>query len=297
MTQDVIDQQDAEPTAEQLQQDEQAAFEAGYSQASGEEQPPVIETPVESKPVEKAADVVEEAVEETTDEDEIAGLPVSKVREYLADVAEMKRQLAESEQHRDRLYGSLGSLKQQLQELASKPQQASAGGVKLTAATFKRLSGEYPELANLLAEDLSETVFDNGGAQPAPAFDAAQLEPMLTQRDAALAERLSRQYEAKLLSLAHPDWKATASSTEFKLWKDMQEPEVRQTLENSWDAQVLGEGLQAFKDWRAQQQAKTVSKKQRLERAIQPSGVPATSDTATEYDAFIQGFKQARGTS
>lgn len=287
MTQDVIDQQDAEQTAEQLQQNEQAAFEAGFSTASGEEQPPAaVEAPVENE-------VAQEVAEEVVVEEEVAGVPVSQVRQYLADVADMKRQLAESEQHRDRLYGSLGSLKQQLQELASKPQ--GAGGVKLTSATFKRLSGEYPELANLLAEDLSETVFDNGGAQ-APAFDAAQLEPMLTQRDAALAERLGRQYEARLLSLAHPDWKTTASSTEFKLWKDMQAPEVRQTLENSWDSQVLGEGLQAFKEWRAQQQSKTVSKKQRLERAIQPSGVPATSDTATEYDAFVQGFNQARGT-
>lgn len=290
MTQEVV-QQDAEQTAEQLQQNEQAAFEAGYSQASGEEQPPVAEAPVESEPVQEEAEVAEGT---TAEEDEIAGLPVSKVREYLADVAEMKRQLAESEQHRDRLYGSLGSLKQQLQELASKPVQANAGGVKLTANTFKRLSGEYPELANLLVEDLSDTVFEPG-VQP-PAFDVAQLEPMLTQRDAALADSISRKYEARLLALAHPDWKATATSTEFKLWKDMQDPEVRQTLETSWDSQVLGEGLQAFKDWRAQQQAKTVSKKQRLERAIQPSGVPATSDTATEYDAFLQGFKQARGT-
>lgn len=292
MTQDVIDQQDAEQTAEQLQQSEQAAFEAGYSKASGEEQPPVVEAPVESvAAVEPEAEVADET---TAEEDEIAGLPVSKVREYLADVAEMKRQLAESEQHRDRLYGSLGSLKQQLQELASKPLQANAGGVKLTANTFKRLSGEYPELANLLVEDLSDTVFEPGGVQP-PAFDVAQLEPILSQRDAALADSISRKYEARLLALAHPDWKATATSTEFKLWKDMQDPEVRQTLETSWDSQVLGEGLTAFKDWRAQQQAKTVSKKQRLERAIQPSGVPATSDTATEYDAFLQGFKQARG--
>lgn len=293
MTQDVIDQQDAEQTAEQLQQNEQAAFEAGYSQASGEEQPPVVEAPVESEVVEEVA---EEVVEETADEDEIAGLPVSKVREYLADVAEMKRQLAESEQHRDRLYGSLGSLKQQLQELASKPQQAGTGGIKLTAATFKRLSGEYPELANLLAEDLSETVFDNGGAQ-APAFDPAQLEPMLTQRDAVLAERMGRQYEERLLSLAHPDWKDTAVSPDFKLWKDMLRPELKQRLESTWDAHEIAQGLQAFKEWNTQRQAKTVNKKQRLEKAIQPSGVPATSDTATEYDAFLQGFKQARGAS
>ena len=288
MTQEVMDQQEAEQTAEQLQQSEQAAFDAGYSEASGMELPVVEETPV--APVQEAAP---EATEEVApqEEDEVAGVPAGQVRQYLADIADMKRQLAESEQHRDRLYGSLGSLKQQMQELASKPQQ---GGVKLTAATFKRLSGEYPELANLLAEDLSETVFDNGGAQ-APAFDAAQLEPILTQRDAALAERMSHQYEVRLLALAHPDWRTTAASAEFKLWKDMQDPEVKQTLDNSWDSQVLGEGLQAFKEWRDQQQSKTVSKKQRLERAIQPTGVPATSDTATEYDAFLQGFKQARG--
>lgn len=291
MTQEVMEEGIAEPTAEELQQTEQAAFEAGFSGASGEE-PPAEEAPVEDAEPDTEP---EETPAEDAPEEEIAGLPASKVRELLARVSDQDQKIKEYEQHRDRLYGMVGSLKQELQKVASQP--AQAGGVKLDAAAFKRMRNEYPELADLLAQDLSEAISVGGGGASAAAFDPRQLDPILAQREQAVREQIQRETEARFLAMAHPDWREVATSAEFKLWKEMLAPEVRTALDTSWDSQVIGQGLTEFKAWQQQQRSRSTSKKERLARAVQPTGVPATSDTATELDAFLAGFNAVRGVS
>lgn len=290
MTQEVLEQQVAEPTADDLRNAEQAAFEAVFSAGSAEEAP-AAESPAEENKPELDESSVEVSEGDATEEpEEELGIPAAKVREYLAEVEDFK-------QHRDRLYGMVGSLKQQLQQVSERAQQqVQPSGVKFSAESLKRMRSEYPELADLLAEDLSEAI-SVGGNVPSPVFDPSQLAPLFEQREAALTDRLQRQYEAKLLTLAHPDWQEVAQSADFKLWKGMLAPELRDRLDSSVDSYEISQGLSAFKDWKEQQVHRNVSKKQRLERAVQPSGVPATSDTATEYDDFLSGFAKVRGTS
>ena len=298
MTQEVLDQQTAEPTAEELQHVEQAAFESAFAEVSGQE-PPTTQDPAPSAPEAPEDPAPAEADTESEGEivDEIIpqlGLPASKVKEMLAKATDVDRLQQEYTQHRDRLYGMVGSLKQELQKVASQPAQ---GGVRLSPEAFKRLRGEYPELAELLAQDLSEAMTSQSAPAPtqAPAFDPSSLEQILAQREQAIVEQMNRQYEAKLLSMAHPDWRDVAQSTEFKLWKDMLPEDAKVMLDSSWDATVLAQGLNQFKRWREEQSARPVQKKNRLERAVQPTGIPATADTATEYDAFLEGFKAMRG--
>lgn len=311
MTQEVLDQEVAEPTAEQLQQEEQAAFEAGFSSASGDE-PPAAEPPEQVDP---------ETVLETEQQEELApeeepilpefGMTASQVREYLAEVSDLRKFRQETDQHRDRLYGMVGSLKQQLQEVSSKssaaPRELSPADMAELEAAFKEeIAGEYPELGELSSRGMSKAfslfikklgvapaVAPSAPAQAVPEAPTAAIAPPINVDE--IERRVEQKLHVNLLAREHPDWRDVATSTDFKLWKDGLPAEQRQLLDTSWDSGVISQGLSAFKQWYQQQTQRVSSKKQRLERAIQPSGVPATSDTATDYDAFLAGFSNVRG--
>lgn len=282
-----------EVSTEELQQQEADAFEAGFAEASGAEVVP----PTEPKPAE--APVVEQASE--PEQEEVIpefGLTPSAIRARLAKVDEVDRLRQEMQQltmHRDRQYGVIGEMKQRMQQLQEmKPAQPS---VRLTAGNLKRLQGEYPELAELLAQDLSEAV-SLGGAAPSVGMDSQQIERMLAQRTAEVERRAQdgtmKQVQELLLARDHPDWKAVAASSDFSLWKANLDPRERTMLDSSWDSSVISSAISAFKGWRDKQTERVSSKKQRLERAIQPNGVYANSDTAGEADAFMAGFNAVR---
>jgi hypothetical protein len=170
--------------------------------------------------------------------------------------------------------------------------------VRLTGESLKRLRGEYPELAELLAQDLSEAVAV--GNTPAPAgVDPQQIEQLVAKRTAEVERRAQdqtmKQVQQLLLARDHPDWKEVAGSAEFSLWKANLDPRERTMLENSWDSSVIGSALTAYKGWRGKQAEKMVSKRNRLERAIQPNGIAGNNDTAGEVDAFLAGFNAVRG--
>lgn len=279
---------------EELQQ-EAEAFEAGFAEASGAEVPP----PAEPQPQPEPEPMPEP---ETEPEEGIIpefGLTPSAIRARLAKVDEldrMKQEMHQLAQHRDRQYGTIGELKQRVQQMQEG--RTAQPTVRLTSESLKRLRGEYPELAELLAQDLSEAVAV--GNTPAPAgVDPQQIEQLVAKRTAEVERRAQdqtmKQVQQLLLARDHPDWKEVAGSAEFSLWKANLDPRERTMLENSWDSSVIGSALTAYKGWRGKQAEKMVSKRNRLERAIQPNGVASNSDTAGEVDAFLAGFNAVRG--
>jgi hypothetical protein len=301
MTNEVLDQEEAagyEAVAEVQEQDDQSAFEAGFAQASGKEVSNPVETPaveVQEAVVEDSAteEAAAEPVAEEPEIDQTYGLPVFQIKELLAKAAEMDNLKAELASTRDRLFGHLGEVKRSLQEV----KQQAPKGVALSAATFKRLSGEYPELAELLAQDLSEVPISNGGTPSA--FDPSQLDPIFDQRLQQYQETVQRQQETRLLDMFHPNWRDVAASADFKLWKQSLEPEIQNELDNSWDAAFLSQGFTAYDQWRNQQAERTrtasESRKQRLTQAMTPTGVPGNASTADDLDAFLAGFNGVRG--
>lgn len=278
-------------SSEELQQQEAAGFEAGFAEASGHEPPPVeVEAQPEPQSVASVEPVVE--VEEIIPE---FGLTPSAIRQRLAKIDEMdalKAEMQQLVQHRDRQYGTIGDMKQRLQQMETRPSSTS----RLNISSLKRLSGEYPELAELLAQDLNEAI--ETGSAPAAAFDPQQIEELLAKRTAEVERRAQdgtlRQVQQLLLARDHPDWKDVAASADFSLWKSNLDPQERTMLDNSWDSNMISSAITAYKSWQGKQQERTVSKRNRLERAIQPNGVSATNDTAGEVDAFLAGFNAIR---
>jgi len=283
-------------SSEELQQQEAAGFEAGFAEASGHEMPPVeVEAQPEPQSVESASEP-EPEVEEIIPE---FGLTPSAIRQRLAKIDEMDAMKAEMQQlvqHRDRQYGTIGEMKQRLQQMQ---EAKSAPASRLNLTSLKRLSGEYPELAELLTQDLNEAIEVGGAPATAAGFDPQQIEEILARRTAEVERRAQdgtmRQVQQLLLARDHPDWKDVAASADFTLWKANLDPRERTMLDNSWDSGVISSALTAYKSWQGKQQDRTAAKRNRLERAVQPNGIAATSDTAGEVDAFMAGFNAVRG--
>lgn len=164
----------------------------------------------------------DESVEETQPEPEpeppklFAGYTEDEIRSVFAKVQEVDK-LKEREA---KVFGTLGSLKQTIDALRQQPQATAFSKDRL-----KRLSAEFPEMAEMLAEDLS-------GVSLAGNFDSGAMERVIDER----LDRTSKQYETKLLSVMHPDWKQVVSTNEFTEWKSSLPDEARVVLDDGWDA-------------------------------------------------------------
>lgn len=275
-----------------------ASFEAGFNQARGDEPtaeiPPIAKEEPPAAAVSPAPEVTPEAPAEPTESEAvdtqelIAGLTPGELKAALAKAAEVDRIRAEMESHNRKVFGRFGELQGEMKKLMDSPKGQP---VKITRDTFKRLQAEFPDLAELLAEDLSDVL-----TSPAQSnFDPAQLEEQFkakTEEFNTRIEEVTRKQETKLLTMKHPGWRQTVQSDDFTLWKGTLPEDVRTQLDNSWDAAFISDALTAFDTWkgRGAQQAN-----KRLESAITPQGVPAPSPPQpSEEDAFVSGFKTAR---
>jgi hypothetical protein len=244
--------------------EEDAAFEAGFATASGEEPEP------EPAPLPEL---------------EIAGFTESQIKDLLTKVGEVDR-LREAQA---KAFGTLGSLKQSIDALRSTP-KPTATQVKVTKESLKRLSEAFPEMAEMIAEDLSSALQGTGSA---PSFDPKQYEQMVEQRVSSMQQNMQRQMETKLLSVTHPDWQTVVPTDEFKSWAMSLPDAEKRELATSWDSGFISRKLSEYKSWKDKTVAQsTASKRSRLEQAITPKGSVAPQ-TATEEDAFMAGFKAA----
>lgn len=270
MTEEVQKQEEV-----QEQQDD-AAFEAGFAEARGDESPtpePVAEETPAEEPV---------AEEPVTPEPEIvfAGLTEEQLKAALAkagEVDELKGQVRQ-------LFGRFGEVNSKLQQAASQGQPT-----KVTPDQLKKLKANFPEFADDLAEDLSSLVL--GGGTQQQAFDPSELQATIK----AEREAMEKSFELKLLSIKHPDWQTVRSTDDFKLWEQTLPDKERQELNESWDAAYVSTRFDEFKSWREKSQTVKVQKQSRLEAAVTPKGTPATKQsTINDDDAFYAGFKAVR---
>lgn len=206
-----------------------------------------------------------------------AGYTEEQIKEMAATVESLK-------QREQKLFGSMGAMKQSIDALRNQPKPAAT--VAWSADKLKRLSAEYPELANLLSQDLGDMA-TSGNPQ--------QIEQLVEQRIQTSLDKASQAYEAKLLTLQHRDWKQIVAAEDFVGWKETLPAEEKAELDASWDAALIGEKISQFKEWRS----KTVQTKQtnqkRLEAAITPKSSSSARPAPTENDAFMAGFKSVRG--
>lgn len=190
-------------------------------------------------------------------------------------------------------YGTrLDNQQRTIDELRQERQQSMGA---LTPSKLKRLSQEFPEIAEMLAEDLNGLIGQGGQA-----FDPAQIEQIVTPRVQALEERMAKkeqELEIRALTKQHRDWREVATfeqqpdgriawkNQQFGQWADKLPAESRQKLLQSNDADFLSEQLTEFK----KAVKPRVAQKQSLEAAVIPrglSGQTQPSELADEEAAF-----------
>jgi hypothetical protein len=201
-----------------------------------------------------------------------AGLTEPQLKAALAkagEVDELRKSLTDT---RKEVLGHVGQLRQALKEAAASKTTGSGAPLKVAKDMLKRLNQDgYEELAEALAEDLSAVL---QAPASAGALDLEAITKSVNEKfDARLGE-LNREYEKKLLTLAHKDWPTVWGSDDFKLWKGTLPAEAQKQLESSWDSVFLADQLTTFKAWKA-------------------SGKTAKTDAAKEDDSTKEA-KQAQ---
>lgn len=249
-----------------------ADFEAGFAEASGEE-PVVSEEPVKE---EAKAEPVQEAPPGPTPEELIAQAK-----------AELYQEIARV---RDTSAGRIGEVNQRVQQLLSQQQSTGQSGAKLTKENLKRLNAEFGEMAEMLAEDLSDL-----GIGGAPAIDTAVIDRMVEERVSAASEAMAMKLEMFKLSTVHSDWDEVVKKQEFRSWLASKPLDYQDRINASWDAREIAGALSSFKDETQKVQQQAQQRKTRLEAAITPTKATQSAPTVSEADEFAAGFFKVAG--
>jgi hypothetical protein len=278
---------DAEPVTPEAQQAEakqaQEDLAAGFAVAHGDQ--PSAE-PASEPPVAEPAkpEVVEPAKV-------LAGMTDAEIKQVFEKVPGLEKALNEEIR---KVYGKFGELNGQLQKL-----QQGQPTRTFTAGALKRLNEEFPEIASMLAEDLTELM----GAPAAPAAEAPAAKPadapFTPDVKTLITEAVTQVREAteqRLLTVLHPDWNTVVKSPEFAAWMGTLPAEKAKKYGESDDAFVAAEAFTEFKAFKPKGQKPSARGKERLEQAITPDGdgappTPSLDDNA----AFVQGFNSVRG--
>lgn len=259
---------------------EESAFEAGFN----------------------GTDITPVAPEETGETPEVKSEPTPEPQ-----VAEAPKALTEADMkaaldlfgsrfggHLDKVFGTLGEVKQKIKELESLKEKATG----ISPKARERLSNEFPELAGLL--------FDTEDAASAPAIPAVETpkkEEEVVQPPPGNEVMSPEQIvERRLLKRDHPDWESVVQTPAFIAWTDTLAQADRDRIRETWDADYVSEKLTEFKakmkELGESQAQNNQNKKTRLDAAVVPRGMPnqteVVADDADEEAAMLKAFKSRR---
>jgi hypothetical protein len=226
---------------------------------------------------------------------------VEALRAAAATIPQLQEELRRT---RDTTAGKIGSIQQELKAIAAR----AADGQKPALAQLKRLRAEFPELGQMLEEDLADAFATpaaanpdpqgNAGDAPAPQADPVMVDPLADER----VQQVLKQKEQAIVDAVHPDWRDLRKTPEFSEWRSQLPQAAQDLLASSWDAKVLVDAFKGFKDWKhkrdEQAAAQADANKQRgkrLENAIPATRGSTTGINAVDDDAaFEAGFKAVR---
>ena len=301
------------------QQAENAAFEQGFAQASGQPSP---------TPAAPAADAVEAAAqdgaapaadhtEEVTNQPEASnhqpeGAQVPEGKEGGNDLeddpvvldgfkrSEVKRLLEQASKVPDlelqlrKAHGKIGDLGSKLQT----PPVQQAAPVHTAAPELPpelvQFEQDFPEFA-AYAKALFQA--QQPAAQAAPPAQEGQT--VATAAAPASAELDPVAIELAVMDRMHSGWREKVAGQEFGLWLAAQSQEVQSAFAAADTAQAMAAVIDQFDQWgaaKAAQAQKHAKGKQRLAAAVTPQGnAPQPQAALTEDQAFEMGFNAIMG--
>lgn len=190
---------------------------------------------------------------------------------------------AELSKIHDKVFGTIGDLKQRIDAI-----RATAN---ISPKAKEKLSAEFPELAEMLFDN--EPIPTQVPKSETPALPQIDIDQIVNKK----LDETQKQFEQRLLKRDHPDWENVVTTNEFAIWKSQIPPEDSATLDSSWDADFISAKLTDFKKWQQQQVEKAnkaKAKQDRLEAAVVPQGVPRqpTGGEDDEDEALNSAFNQ-----
>lgn len=314
-------------TREQSHGEATTSNTATHAGTASTERQPVDALPADSE----AAAAVEAAAQAAAEAERAAAEASTPVTLTRAEVDAMRAQLARVQQleqqvqhTRDSTAGSIGSLKQTIDALKAQATQ----GKPFSAKQLTRLKAEFPEMHDMLLEDLTDAFGGAGGDAPAPGADADQRTPAGNDgtanghAPAAPVDPLNnpevvkvlQQKEMTIVDAIHPGWRGSKDAAgnhvpglidtpAFQEWRSSLPAAAQSLLASTWDHSVLKDAIAGFKAWEQQRatqaQARADTNKQRDQRLA--NAVPATTGAPTgahaidDDTAFLSGFQKARG--
>lgn len=292
------------PTQEQITQEKDDALDAGFEAVRGrktpaqadvgrrEKQPeaPKAETPKETK-ADKGG-VATPKGGEVKDEDKpsvIPGYTEKQLKALLAKGPEVETKMTAEIR---KLHGKIGEISGLIKQIqTAKPTEQ---GRKITASALKKLSADYPDLAEALAEDLSGIYAEKQETPEAkPADNSADIDKLVNARLAETAANMQREFQEELLTIRHKDWRKILPTDDFKSWW-YSLPEDKRNYYDSPKAEISSEALDAYKAAKESTKKKTTEKKERLEAVITPKTTQAAPPSQNEEDALEAGFRSVR---
>ena len=302
------------------QQAEDAAFEQGFAQASGQPSP---------TPAAPAADAVEDvaqdgaapAADHTEDganqpeasNHQPEGAQVPEGQEGGNDLeddpvvldgfkrSEVKRLLEQAskvtdlEQQLRKAHGKIGELNTRIQPKApAQPAAPAHTAAPELPQELKQFEQDFPEFATY-AKALLQA--QQPAAQAAP--PAQEEQTVATAASPASAELDPVVIELAVMDRMHSGWREKVAGQEFSLWLAAQGQEVQSAFAAADTAQAMAAVIGQFDQWeaaKAAQAQKHAKGKQRLAAAVTPQGnAPQPQAALTEDQAFEMGFNAIMG--
>ncbi|MFA5322907.1 MAG: hypothetical protein WC373_09565 [Smithella sp.] len=217
--------------------------------------------------------------------------PVVEVPKSVTDAdlkAAMDTMGAQFGKNLDRVFGTIGEVKQKLKDLEVLKEKATG----ISPKARERLEKEFPELKSLLFDDEEETLVVKDDVKAPPVTD----EPVIP------VQTSEQSLEKRLLKRDHPDWEQVAYSPEFIAWTGKLPPTEQETLRTSWDADFVSNKITEFKASKqstVERQTKdNKTKKERLDSAVVPRGMATQTETGSDADDEEAAMEKAyRGRS
>lgn len=238
---------------------------------------------------EKGLKVDDEPIKPEPAKQVVAGFTDDELREAIAKAKKYDDLEARLTKTHDTAFGKMGNLEQELRSL-KQMQFAPVQPPQLSENSFESLNGLLgdTDFGKALAADLSKIQLGS-----APVVNQG-LTP-----DAYKAELdgLRQQFEEKLVSIAHPDWREIPLTPEYKAWYESLDDNSKIAIDTSYKSEDVTQALNQFKAWRNKKSDAEMRKQKRLENAIPlQSGGRARSNSNVSYESgFQQGFKKVNG--
>lgn len=198
-----------------------------------------------------------------------------------------------------KVYGRIGALTDEISKLKTS-KEAEGKPAAATQLELTRMKSDYPELAEILTEDLAKAL---GGLSAAQA-DPKAIEEIVSQRVEERVAREAARMRDAVVDDAHPTWrqdlfaedpvtKAKTPTADYLAWRKTLSAEQANAFESSTNPYQVVRMLNQFYDWKGKAAKAEAEKQERLKAAVTPTGTsrPA-STTLSDDEAMRKGFEE-----